>query len=192
MAIVARLRTGYSMGHLSGNELSLEAPGILDDGRELACVVARATKKQRINNPTVQDCSKTLTTLEVIFLLRERGSERSVVAALAGAGLEEYRREDIATMRCNEAVLAHTRRHGGECEPWPEGVFKCQEERRPTKRANLFPVQIQCTIRRTFLLTVKSTYLSLYFLRSRPHILPWCQLPPSVANLSTHIYPNLE
>lgn len=107
MAIVARPRIGYSIGRLSGDKLSLEAPGTLDDGRELVRVVAQTTKKQSINNRTIRVCWKTLTTLEAVFLLRERGSERSAAARLAGAGLDEYRREDIATMRCSEAVLAH-------------------------------------------------------------------------------------
>lgn len=108
MVIAARLRIGYSMDHLSGNKHSLETPGTLDGSWELARVVARATRKQSINNPTIQDCSKTLTTLEVIFLLRERGSERSVAAGLAGAGLDEYRREDMTAMRCSEALLVRT------------------------------------------------------------------------------------
>ena len=78
MAIVARLRIGYSIGRLYGNKISLEAPGTLDDGQELVRVVAQATKKQSINNRTIQVRLKTLTTLEAVFLLRERGSERSV------------------------------------------------------------------------------------------------------------------
>lgn len=112
MAIVARLHIGYSMSRLSGNKFALEAPGTLDDGRGLVRAVAQATKKQRINNCTKQVCLKTLTTLEVAFLLRERCSERSVAARLAGAGLDEYRREDIATMGCSETVSAHIRHHG--------------------------------------------------------------------------------
>lgn len=78
MAIVARLRIGYSIGRPYGNKISLEAPGTLDDGQELVRVVAQATKKQSINNRTIQVRLKTLTTLEAVFLLRERGSERSV------------------------------------------------------------------------------------------------------------------
>jgi len=105
--IVSRLRIGYSIGRLSGNNLSLEAPGTLDDGPELVRVAAQATKKQSINDHTIQVCWKFLTTLEDVFLLRERGSERSAAARLAGGGLDEYRREDIATMRCSEAVSAH-------------------------------------------------------------------------------------
>lgn len=80
MAIVARLHIGYSMGRLYGNKISLGAPGTLDDGQELARVVAQATKKQSINNRTIQVCWETLTTLEAVFLPRERGSERSVAA----------------------------------------------------------------------------------------------------------------
>jgi len=42
-----------------------------------------------------------------------------------------------------------------------------------------------------FLSSVKSTYLSLYFLWSSPYILPLCQLPPFGVSLSTYIYPSL-
>ena len=80
MAIVVRLRIGYSMGRLYGNKISLEVPGTLDDDQELARVVAQATKKQSINNRTIHVFWRTLTTLEAVFLLRERGSERSVAA----------------------------------------------------------------------------------------------------------------
>lgn len=47
--------------------------------------------------------SKILTTVEVGFLLRGRCSERSVAARPAGAGLDEYRREDISTMEYSES-----------------------------------------------------------------------------------------
>jgi hypothetical protein len=112
VAIVARLRIGYSTGRLYENKFAPVALGTLDDGRGLVRVVAQATKKQGINDCTRQVYSKTLTTLDAVFLLRGRCSERSGVAKLAGVGLDEYRREDIATMRYNESVSAHIWRHG--------------------------------------------------------------------------------
>jgi len=95
VTIAARLRTGYNKRRLSGNKFALEAPDTPDDGRKVARVVAQATNRQCINNCTRHIRSDVLTTLEGVFLVRERCSERSAAARLAGAGLVEYRREDI-------------------------------------------------------------------------------------------------
>ena len=54
MTVVAHLRTGYNKRRLFGDKLALDAPGTLVDGPGLACVVAQATKQQRVNNRTTQ------------------------------------------------------------------------------------------------------------------------------------------
>ena len=147
MTTVARLRTGYSKCRLFENKPALEAPGTLDDTRRMRMgrVVAQTTMQQRIKDYTKRVCLKVLTTLEVPFLLRERCSERSVATRPAGAGLDEYRREDMVAVGCSESVSAQVWRPG-QMRTLARRNVQVSGEKEPTKRANSFPVQIQNTI----------------------------------------------